>query len=217
MAGKSNCTTYQCNAGTVMATCIRRRASSDAMTCRYCICLCNAPGTTFSTEKISEVKAKTSRNEFSMGSRPAGSPVAQCMMSAGHTTPHAEQIFSFAREHPFSLFSALFSFNEQPAAIPAVTLLRNSPERKINAYHHRHRPRQMYLVPRTITDTQLIEFDIAVTASHSEGGTSSVGGGFKLSVLSAAVGGGTSRDEQHSSASRLKFQIPLKIPFADNR
>jgi hypothetical protein len=42
------------------------------------------------------------------------------MTSAVNTTRHAGQIFLFAREHPFSMFSALFSLNDQSAGSPAA-------------------------------------------------------------------------------------------------
>src|SRR5438067_1243517 len=50
-----------------------------------------------------------------MGSRPADSPIAQSMTSAVNTTPHARQIFLFAREHHFHCSLLCFlSTNNRP-------------------------------------------------------------------------------------------------------
>jgi hypothetical protein len=64
----------------------------------------------------------------------------------------------------------------------------------------------------SISDTQMIEFDIAVTVSQTEGQSKEIGGGLKVYVASGSAGTGTTTEEMRSSVSHLKFKVPLKLP-----
>jgi hypothetical protein len=63
-----------------------------------------------------------------------------------------------------------------------------------------------------VTDTQDIEFDIAVTVTESAEASSSKKAGVAISVVTGSVGGTKTSESSNSSVSRLKFTIPLKLP-----
>lgn len=62
---------------------------------------------------------------------------------------------------------------------------------------------------------QTVEFDIAITATQKD----ATGGGFAIAVVMASLKFGDGNEEQKSSISRIRFQIPLDIPHqtADGR
>jgi hypothetical protein len=68
----------------------------------------------------------------------------------------------------------------------------------------------------TVSDTQMVDFDIALTATQSDGQTSGAGGGLKIYVASAGVESSNRSEATHSHVSRIKFKIPLKLPNLAN-
>jgi dihydroxyacetone kinase len=70
----------------------------------------------------------------------------------------------------------------------------------------------------TITDnhshnaTQLITFDIAVTATEDNRKT----GGATLKIIAAAVGAEMEKSQQNSTVSRIRFEIPIVWPEGKN-
>ena len=63
-----------------------------------------------------------------------------------------------------------------------------------------------------VTDTEYIDFDIAVTASESHGLSDVKGGKLGISVVSVGADSGRTSESLKSSVSHLKFKIPLKLP-----
>lgn len=64
----------------------------------------------------------------------------------------------------------------------------------------------------SLPDTQMIEFDVAVTVTESGEETSSKKGGLTLSIVGASVGKEKTAEQSNSSVSRLRFAIPLRLP-----
>ncbi len=64
----------------------------------------------------------------------------------------------------------------------------------------------------SLPDTQIIEFDVAVTVTASGEETSSKKGSLALSIVGASVGKEKTAEQTNSSVSRLRFKIPLKLP-----
>jgi len=61
---------------------------------------------------------------------------------------------------------------------------------------------------RTTEYAQMIEFDVAITASD----TSSVEGGAGISIAPLRLGGSGTSESQQQSVSRVKFFVPLTLP-----
>ena len=76
---------------------------------------------------------------------------------------------------------------------------------------HRSKGSEIY---GSLPDTQIIEFDVAVTVTESDEETSSNKGSLALSIAGASIGKEKTAEQSNSSVSRLKFTIPLKLPNA---
>ncbi len=64
----------------------------------------------------------------------------------------------------------------------------------------------------SVSNTQMISFDIAVTVDETSQTSTEKKGGLSLKVVSGGIGGSKSTETSSSSVSRLQFKIPLKLP-----
>jgi hypothetical protein len=78
-------------------------------------------------------------------------------------------------------------------------------------YQADHAPKGKYFATNSQTLVHFVQFDVAVTTESGD----DVSGGGKISVLGVGIGSEGSVSSKDTTASRIKFEVPITLPPGD--